>query len=383
VLPPNAIIPRIVRIDRLELRLLRLPLVHFFETSFGRIYDKHFILVKLEGEGHTGFGECVAENDPYYSSETNETCWHIISEFLAPRVLGAAFEHPRDVFPAFAAVRGHNMAKAAVEMAAWDLYAKQQGVPLSRVLGGDRSEIVSGVSIGIQDSLDQLVEKVERELAAGYRRIKVKIKPGWDIEAVERVRSRFGPIPLMADANAAYTLEDAGHLARLDAFGLMMIEQPLEYDDIRDHARLQEQLRTPICLDESIHSVRLAEEAIRLKACRIINIKPGRVGGHRESIRLHDLCQAHGIPVWHGGMLESGLGRAHNIHLSTLANFSLPGDVAASKRYFNPDLIDPPIEVSPQGTIAVPTAPGIGVTYVQARIDAATIRLASLEPATV
>jgi o-succinylbenzoate synthase len=383
VLPPNAIIPRIVRIDRLELRLLRLPLVHFFETSFGRIYDKHFILVKLEGEGHTGFGECVAENDPYYSSETNETCWHIISEFLAPRVLGAAFEHPRDVFPAFAAVRGHNMAKAAVEMAAWDLYAKQQGVPLSRVLGGDRSEIVSGVSIGIQDSLDQLVEKVERELAAGYRRIKVKIKPGWDIEAVERVRSRFGPIPLMADANAAYTLEDAEHLARLDAFDLMMIEQPLEYDDIRDHARLQEQLRTPICLDESIHSVRLAEEAIRLKACRIINIKPGRVGGHRESIRLHDLCQAHGIPVWHGGMLESGLGRAHNIHLSTLANFSLPGDVAASKRYFNPDLIDPPIEVSPQGTIAVPTAPGIGVTYVQARIDAATIRLASLEPATV
>jgi O-succinylbenzoate synthase len=370
-----------VRIDRLELRLLRLPLVHFFETSFGRIYDKHFILVKLEGDGAVGFGECVAENDPYYSSETNETCWHIISEFLAPRVLGTAFEHPREVFPAFKAVRGHNMAKAAVEMAAWDLYARRQGIPLSRALGGVRTSIESGVSIGIQDTLDDLLGKVERELAAGYRRIKIKIKPGWDVEAVARVRARFGNIALMADANAAYSLSDAAHLARLDEYDLMMIEQPLEYDDVVDHARLQEQLRTPICLDESIHSVRVAEEAIRLKACRIINIKPGRIGGHRESMRLHDLCEQHGIPVWHGGMLESGIGRAHNIHLSTLANFSLPGDVAASKRYFNPDLIDPPIEVSAHGTIAVPTAPGIGVTYVQERIDAATTRLAVLEPA--
>lgn len=374
---------RIVRIDRLELRLLRLPLVHFFETSFGRIYDKHFLLVKLEGDGQVGVGECVAESDPYYSSETNETCWHVIGDFLAPRVLGVPFAHPRDVYPAFKAVRGHNMAKAAVEMAAWDLYARQQGWPLSRALGGTRTEIASGVSVGIQDSLDQLVEKVDRELAAGYQRVKIKIKPGWDVNAVERVRARFGAIPLMADANAAYTLADAAHLARLDQFDLMMIEQPLEYDDVGDHARLQEQLRTPICLDESIHSVRVAEDAIRSKACRIINIKPGRVGGFRESIRLHDLCQAHGIPVWHGGMLESGIGRAHNIHLSSLANFSLPGDIAASKRYFNPDLIDPPIDVSPGGTIAVPTAPGIGVTYVQERIDAATTRLAAFEATAV
>jgi len=371
-----------VRIDRLEVRLLRLPLVHFFETSFGRIYDKEFLLVTLDGDGERGYGECVAEHDPYYSGETNETCWHIITAFLAPRVLGVTFEHPRDVFPAFKAVRGHNMAKAAVEMAAWDLYARQQGVALSRVLGGARAEIASGVSIGIQDSLAQLEEKVERELAAGYRRIKIKIKPGWDVDAVERVRARFGSIPLMADANAAYTLADAPHLQRLDAFGLMMIEQPLDYDDITDHARLQAQLTTPICLDESIHSVRVAEDAIRQQACRIINIKPGRVGGHGESIRLHDVCQAHGIPVWHGGMLESGLGRAHNIHLSTLANFTLPGDVAASKRYFDPDLIDPPIEVSPRGTIAVPAGPGIGVTPVQERIDTATHRLAVLEPAT-
>jgi O-succinylbenzoate synthase len=370
-----------VRIDRLELRLLRLPLVHFFETSFGRIYDKEFLLVRLEGDGAVGFGECVAEHDPYYSGETNETCWHIITTFLAPRVLGVTFAHPRDLFAAFKAVRGHNMAKAAVEMAAWDLYARQQSVPLSRALGGTRTEIVSGVSIGIQDSLDQLEEKVERELAAGYRRIKIKIKPGWDIDPVERVRARFGDIPLMADANAAYTLADAQHLRRLDQFTLMMIEQPLDYDDVTDHARLQEQLTTPICLDESIHSVRVAEDAIRQKACRIINIKPGRVGGHAESIRLHDLCAAQGIPVWHGGMLESGLGRAHNIHLSTLANFTLPGDVAASKRYFNPDLIDPPIEVSSRGTIDVPTAAGIGVTHVQERIDTATTRLAVLEPA--
>jgi o-succinylbenzoate synthase len=371
----------IVRIDRLELRLLRLPLVHFFETSFGRIYDKHFILVKLEGDGHVGFGECVAESDPYYSAETNETCWHVITEFLTPRIAGVDFEHPREIFSAMKAVRGHNMAKAAVEMGAWDLYARREGVPLSRVFGGTRTEIASGVSIGIQDSLDQLVEKVDRELSAGYRRIKLKIKPGWDVEAVERVRARFGDIPLMVDANAAYSLSDAAHLARLDPFNLMMIEQPLEYDDIVDHARLQEQIRTPICLDESIQSVRAAEEAIRLKACRIINIKPGRVGGHGESIRLHDLCAAHGIPVWHGGMLESGLGRAHNIHLSTLPNFVLPGDVAASRRYFNPDLIEPPIEVSAAGTIGVPDGPGIGVTYVQERIDAATTRLAVLEPA--
>ena len=282
-------------------------------------------------------------------------------------------------------VSGHNMAKAAVEMACWDLSARQQGRPLWQLLGGlpatAAAGIASGVSIGIQDSLDELADRVAIERAAGYQRIKIKIKRGWDIEAVERVRARFGGIPLMADANAAYTLADAAHLARLDPFELMMIEQPLEYDDLADHARLQEQIRTPICLDESIHSVRAAEEAIRLKACRIVNIKPGRVGGHRESIRLHDLCQAHGIPVWHGGMLESGLGRAHNIHLSTLSNFTLPGDVAASRRYFVPDLIEPPIEVSPRGTIAVPDGPGIGVAHVQARIDAATERLAVLEPA--
>jgi O-succinylbenzoate synthase len=363
-----------VKIDRLELRLLRLPLVHFFETSFGRTYSREFILVTARGGGVEGHGECVAEEHPYYSPETTGTAWHVLADYLVPRVLGIEFAHPRDVFPAFTAVRGHNMAKAALEMAAWDLYARQQGVPLSTLLGGTRSEIASGVSIGIQDSLEQLCAKVATELAAGYRRIKIKIKPGWDIEAVGRIREEFGGVPLMADANAAYSLRDADHLARLDDFELMMIEQPLAYDDLREHALLQSRLRTPICLDESIVSVAAAAEAIEKGSCRIINIKPGRVGGHGESIRLHDLCAAHDLPVWHGGMLESGIGRAHNIHLSSLPNFSLPGDVAASARYYAPDLIEPPIEATPNGTIPVPSSPGIGVTIVWPRVDAATER---------
>jgi o-succinylbenzoate synthase len=361
-----------IRIDRLTLRLVRLPLVAFFETSFGRVYDKTFILVSLEGGGAQGLGECVADVDPYYSAETNVTAWHVIKNFIAPLALGRAFEHPRDVFPALARVRGHNMAKAAVEMAAWDLAARSANAPLSQLLGGTRREIASGVSIGIQDSLDDLLANVQTELAAGYRRIKIKIKPGWDVAAVEKIRTGAGAVPLMVDANAAYTLADAAHLAALDRFDLMMIEQPLEYDDVRDHATLQRAIRTPICLDESIHSVRAAEEAIALEACRIVNIKPGRLGGHAEAIRVHNVCAAHGIPVWHGGMLESGIGRAHNVHLASLPNFTLPGDIAASRRYFAPDLIEPGIEVSRDGTVAVPTGPGIGVAVDWDRVKAAT-----------
>jgi O-succinylbenzoate synthase len=368
-----------VRIDRLELRLCRLPLVSFFETSFGRCDDRTFLLVRLEGDGQEGWGEAVAEANPYYSSETTETAWHIITQFIAPLVLGAPFSHPRDVYPALRRIRGHNMAKAAVEMAAWDLYARTIAQPLSRVLGGTRERIASGVSIGIQDSLDQLSAKIERELSAGYQRIKIKVKPGWDIAAVEMVRARFGGVPLMVDANAAYTLNDTAHLARLDDYGLMMIEQPLDYDDVSDHAELQKAMKTPICLDESIHTVRVARDAIRAGACRIINVKPGRVGGHLESIRLHDLCAGHGIPVWHGGMLETGIGRAHNIHLASLPNFSLPGDIAASTRYYQPDVIEPPIEVAPDGTIAVPGSPGIGVTIVAERVERATTRVVSLD----
>jgi O-succinylbenzoate synthase len=368
-----------VRVDRLELFLCRLPLVHFFETSFGRSYDRTFVLVRIEGDGHEGWGEAVAEANPYYSSETTETVWHIVHGFLAPLVLGRPFDHPRDVFPALSRVRGHNMAKAAVEMAAWDLHARTVGQPLARLLGGVRPRIASGVSIGIQDSHDQLLDTIERERAAGYQRIKIKIKPGWDVEVVEKVRARFGAIPLMVDANAAYRLADADRLAGLDPFELMMIEQPLDYDDVMDHVALQRRLSTPICLDESIHTVRIARDAIAAGACRIINIKPGRVGGHAQSIALHDLCASRGIPVWHGGMLESGIGRAHNIHLSSLPNFSLPGDVAASRRYYQPDLIDPPIEVAPDGTIAVPDGPGIGVTVVPDRVARATERHVSLD----
>jgi O-succinylbenzoate synthase len=371
-----------VRIDRLELRLCRLPLVNFFETSFGRVYDRQFVVARLEGEGAEGWGEGVAEANPFYSSETTETVWHIITGFLAPRVLGREFEHPRDVFDALKAVRGHNMAKATIEMAAWDLYAKLRKVPLQQVLGGTRDRIASGVSIGIQDSLDQLKEKVGRELAAGYRRIKIKIKPGWDVAAVEAIRRDFGDIPLMVDANAAYALSDAAHLARLDAYNLLMIEQPLDYDDVTDHVELQRQMQTPICLDESIHTVRIARDAIAAGACKIINIKPGRVGGHREAIRLHDLCAEHGIPVWHGGMLESGIGRAHNIHLASLPNFTLPGDIAASKRYYAPDLIDPPIDIDADGTIKVPDGPGIGVGIARDRVDAATLRSVTFEAPT-
>jgi len=356
-----------VRIERLELRLLKLPLVHFFETSFGRIHDKHFIVVRLE---------------------TNETVWHIVEQFIAPRVLDVEFAHPGEIFPALSAIRGHNMAKAAVEMAAWDLYAMQRGEPLSRVLAAGlgepsapaatRDRIASGVSIGIQNSLEDLAAKVEGERAAGYQRIKIKIKPGWDLKPVAMIRRRFGAIPLMVDANAAYTLDDAEHLAALDAFDLMMIEQPLEYDDIADHAALQRRLRTPICLDESIKTVHAGRDAIDAGACRIINIKPGRVGGFAQSIRLHDLCASRGIPVWHGGMLESGIGRAANIHLSTLPNFTLPGDVAASQRYFDPDLIDPPITVAADGTIAVPTGAGLGVAIRLDRLNGATLRQAVL-----
>ncbi|MEO8682288.1 MAG: o-succinylbenzoate synthase [Vicinamibacterales bacterium] len=367
-----------MKIDKIELFLCRLPLVHFFETSFGRSYDRTFILVRVEGDGHEGWGESVAEANPYYSSETTETVWHIVTGFIAPLVIGRSFAHPREIFPALARVRGHNMAKAGVEMAAWDLYAKSIGQPLAKVLGGTRSRIASGVSIGIQDSYDQLLDKIAHELAAGYQRIKIKIKPGWDIEAVEAVRAKFGPIGLQVDANAAYTLADSALLARLDPFDLLLIEQPLDYDDVMDHAVLQTRIKTPVCLDESIHTVRIARDAIDAKACKIINIKPGRVGGHQPSIELHNLCAAHDIPVWHGGMLESGIGRAHNIHLASLPNFRLPGDIAASKRYYQPDLIEPAIDVAANGTIAVPGGPGIGVNIVRDRITQATLRHISL-----
>jgi O-succinylbenzoate synthase len=363
-----------VRIELLELRLLRLPLVRAFETSFGRVDARTIVLVTVHGEGAVGWGESVADADPHYSGETADSVWQAIDTYLAPRLLAAPIAHPRDVGGRLRGIRGHHMAKAAVEMAVWDLYARQQGVPLQQVLGGRRTAVPSGVSIGIEASIEALLDRIAIEREAGYQRVKIKIKPGWDTAVVARIRERWPALPLMVDANAAYRLSDTATLSALDAFDLLMIEQPLAEDDLVDHATLQRALRTPICLDESIDTRADAAAAIALGACRIVNIKPGRLGGHAESIAVHDLCAAAGVPVWHGGMLESGIGRAHNLHLASLPHFSMPGDIAASERYFQPDVIEPPIRVGPDGTVAVPTGPGIGVTIVPDRVDRATER---------
>jgi O-succinylbenzoate synthase len=362
-----------MRIAAVELTVVRLPLVRSFETSFGRMTARECVLVALRDDGAVGWGECVADADPFYSSESTSTAWHVMTKYLVPAVLGRTFERARDLTAAWRQVRGHQMAKAALEMAAWDLEARQANRPLCELLGAGARPIPAGVSIGIQPSTDALVDRVAAELAEGYRRIKIKIKPGWDTAPVAALRSRFGDIALMVDANAAYTTADTGTLAALDPFDLMMIEQPLDYDDLVQHARLQRAVRTPICLDESITGPQAAADALDLGACRIINIKPGRMGGFGPSVAVHDLARARGIPLWHGGMLESGIGRAHNLHLSALPGFTLPGDVAASRRYFVPDVIEPPIEVGRDGTIAVPPGPGIGVTPVPDRLQAAAL----------
>jgi O-succinylbenzoate synthase len=338
-----------------------MPLVHFFETSFGRTYERHMVLVEVISEGLSGWGEVTAGENPFYNEEWTESAWLIVRDYVAPRVVKHMFESAAEVAGRTGHIRGHQMARGGVEAAVWDLEARRAGVPLAEHIGGGaRSEIPCGVSIGIQDTVPKLIEKIRVEVEAGYQRIKIKIKPGWDVEVIREVRRAFLDILLMADANSAYTLADAGKLKCLDEFNLMMIEQPLAHDEIIDHAELQAQLRTPICLDECIRTAHHAEQAIRMKACGIINIKLGRVGGFSEAKRVHDVAQAHGVPVWCGGMLESGIGRAHNIALATLPNFVLPGDVSASKRYWTRDIISPPVEVSSRGTISVPATPGFG-----------------------
>jgi O-succinylbenzoate synthase len=366
-----------MRIASIGLSLLRMPLVRPFETSFGRMDARELILVDVEdASGVTGWGECVADRDPFYSSETSATAWHILEQYLVPAVLGRTFESADRADDAWARVRGHQMAKASLEMAMWDLDARLRGQPLCERLGAAARPIESGVSIGIEGSVGALLERVRVEREAGYRRIKIKIKPGWDLEPVEAIRREFGDIPLMVDANAAYDERNASALRALDPFRLMMIEQPLDYGDLVKHARLQQSLETPICLDESIVSPGAAADALDLGACRIINIKPGRLGGYAASRAVHALAQARRVPLWHGGMLETGIGRAHNLHLSTLPGFTLPGDVAASRRYFVPDLIEPAIDVRPDGTILVPPGPGIGVEPVSERVRAACVRQA-------
>jgi O-succinylbenzoate synthase len=349
-----------MKIETITLREIRMPLVHFFETSFGRVYSRRILLLTAGCEGVEGWGECVAGEDPFYSSEWIETAWSTIKEYLAPAVLGRPLTAAHEVAGLMAKVRGHRMAKAAIENAAWDAEAKQKQLPLWKLLGGTTREIQCGVSIGIQDSIEQLLDKIDTELAAGYRRIKVKVKPGWDINVLERIRSRWPDILLSCDANSAYRLHEVEHLRKFDRFGLLMIEQPLWNDDIYYHARLQRELKTAICLDESIRHARDAAAAVETGACRIVNIKVGRVGGFSEARKVHDVCQENNVPVWCGGMLETGVGRAHNIALSTQQNFRLPGDVSASKRYWAEDIIEPEVVVSPQGTITVSDEPGTG-----------------------
>jgi O-succinylbenzoate synthase len=371
-----------VKITQVELREIRLPLVHFFETSFGRTTERRILLARVrDPEGAEGWGECTAGEGPFYSEEWAESAWTVIETFLAPMTVGREVEGASRIGDLMKSVRGHRMAKAAIETACWDLEAKRASMPLWRHLGGARDEIASGVSIGIQDSPEQLLEKIAREVEAGYRRIKIKIKPGWDSRIVERVRAAFPDIPLMVDANSAYTLADVPLFRLLDKFNLMMAEQPLAYDDMADHAELQRQIETPVCLDESVRTAADARKAIEMGACRIINVKLGRVGGHAEARRVEQSARERGIPIWCGGMLESGIGRAHNIAMSTLEGFTLPGDVSASARYWEEDVIDPPVVVSPRGTITPPGRPGIGFDVKEKRIDALTVRRATFDAA--
>ena len=361
-----------MRIERVLVRRLELPLLHPFETSFGRTTEKSFLLVSVTADGVSGHGEGVADDEPYYLPETNTTVLHVLRDFLVPLLFTLDLEHPRALAPAFSRVRGHEMAKAALEMAVWDLFARAQQAPLARVLGGTKETIAAGVSIGLQRDTAALLDHVAREVAAGYRRVKIKIKPGADRALVAAVRARFPQLPLMVDANSAYTLADAAVFREMDEERLMMVEQPLAWDDLVDHAALQKEIGTAICLDESIRSPDDARRAMDLGSCRIVNIKPGRVGGFSASLAIHDLCRARAVPVWCGGMLESGIGRLANVHLQTLPGFTLPGDTAASARYFEEDLVDPPVTVSREGTIAVPTRPGIGHEIVWPRVDRAT-----------
>lgn len=368
-----------MNINTVEMREIRLRLVHFFETSFGRTIERRILLVRVVDEdGAEGWGECTAGEGPFYSEEWIDSAWEVTRLFLAPMVLGQEVEGASGIFGLMRRVRGNRMAKAAVETACWDLEARRAGVPLWRHLGGVQPEIPCGVSIGIQDSHAQLLEKIEKELASGYQRIKIKIKPGWDREVVEAVRARFPGVRLMVDANSAYTLEDTPMLRALDEFELMMIEQPLAYDDRDDHAKLQKQIRTPVCLDESVRSAEDARKAIELGACRIVNVKLGRVGGHAEAARVEAVCRGSGVPVWCGGMLESGIGRAHNVAMATLGGFTLPGDVSASARYWAEDIIDPPVTVTPAGTIRAPGGPGIGFEVRRGLVESLTVRSETL-----
>ena len=360
------------QVEEIEVRTVRLRLNEPFETSFGRIESRLIFLVGVTGNGLTGWGEVVAAEEPRYSYETVGTARHVIRDYLAPAMLERPLTDLDELRTRFAPFRGHNMAKAGLELAFMDLLARARGVSLSKLIGGTRPAIAVGVSLGIQPTHDHLYRRVDQYLALGYQRIKLKIKPGWDIDVVREVRRRHPGILLSVDANSAYRIDDLPHLRELDEFDLLMIEQPLDHDDLMDHARIQSELKTSICLDESITSARRAKQALDAGSCRIINLKIGRVGGYSEALAIHDLCFAKGIPVWCGGMLESGIGRAHNIALASLPGFTLPGDISASSRYFARDVIVPPVTVSANGLVDVPQDPGLGFDVDQDYLEANT-----------
>ncbi len=367
-----------MQLQRIVLREIRLALKEPFRISSGVVSDRRILLLELtDASGTTGWSECVAGEQPNYSPETIDTAWLAITQWLAPRILGRRVDGPEVVHAILEQnVRGHNMAKAAIEMGCWDVAARLAGQPLSKLLGGTRDRVATGISLGIQKNPEALVERASRALADGYRKIKVKVQPGQDIEYVRAVREALGDdVHLMADANSAYTLADADHLAELDPLNLIMIEQPLGRDDLLRHAALQKKLKTPLCLDESITDVDRAEDMITLGSGRIINIKPGRVGGFTVSKGIHDLCRRHAIPVWCGGMLESGVGRAHNVALASLPNFLLPGDVSPSARYWARDIVTPEWTMDAEGMVHVPLdKPGIGVAVDVDRVDDLTVR---------
>ncbi|RXT06476.1 o-succinylbenzoate synthase [Ammoniphilus sp. CFH 90114] len=358
-----------MEIQRIVLRHMKMQLLHPFTTSVGTEYDKDFILVEVrDKDGISGWAESVAAGDPFYKEETVKTNWHIMSDFLIPMLQKSPISHPDDVSKCFSPIRGNFMAKSAIEGAIWDLYAKKQGISLATALGGMRKKIDVGISIGIQDHVEQVLDIIDEYVGKGYKRMKVKIQPGWDINVLKQIRKKYPDVPLMADANCAYSLKDIDTLKAMDDFNLTMIEQPLGFDDIVDHAQLQAQMKTPICLDESIHSAEDVRKALYLGSCKVINIKIGRVGGLTESKKIHDLCEENNIPVWCGGMLEAGIGRAHNVALTSLSNFTLPGDTAASSRYWKEDIIDPEVTVE-DGMISVPDKPGIGYEPNRDRIE--------------
>jgi O-succinylbenzoate synthase len=369
-----------MKLERVELFVVRLPLKAAYETSGSRETHQTRVIARIESQGIVGWGESVAPETPWYSGETPETVWWLLDEIAIPRLLTTELGAPENASAALGWIKDHRMAKATLEMAIWDLFAKAAKVPLSALLGGTRDRILCGVAIGIQPSVDALLDKIAMELEGGYQRVKVKIKPGWDGHVAEAIRNRFPDLPFQLDANSAYTLADVHLFKRMDAYTPLLVEQPLAADDIIDHATLQKQILTPVCLDESIHSAEDARKAIEIGATRVINIKAGRVGGLLESKKIHDVCQERDIPVWCGGMLEMGIGRAANVHLASLPNFRLPGDVSASARYFETEIIAEPFTVDKDGTMKVPTGPGLGVTVLEKVIREIALKTKEYRP---